>query len=300
MYPMPKPANTRFPHEADNVPDELRPGKSWVLCDEYKVPLIPIPSGACFAASTTDPSTWRSYETALQAFRDNEHIAGVGRVIRADEAYVGVDLDDCLNPETGELSPWAATIIGRLDSYSETSPSLTGVKVWIKAPETSKAYKKPGLEIYPSRRYFTVTGLALPGAAREIEERGDVLHEIIDVEFPRVERFGGTYDGPRRKLNLEELLERAGVEVQTVLSDGTAERKFGITCPWSEEHTGGDTSGTRVGQYADGALFFRCEHAHCAPRSWGDFRAFAGPLAYLGRPSRSKARRSSSCRGRLR
>ena len=296
---MPKPAADRFPHEAANVPDELVPGDSWVLCDEHKAPLIAIPNGACFLASTTDPKTWRSYETAHRTFVDNEHIAGIGRVLRADEPYVGVDLDSCLDPDTGELSLWATTLVNRLGSYGEVSPSLTGVKVWVKAAGIDKAYKKPGLEVYPRGRYFVVTGVVLPGTNGVIREREDALQEILEEEFARVERPRGAYAGPRRALDLEGLLERSGIEVREVMSDGSAERKFGITCPWWTEHSDVDTSGTRVGQYPDGALFFRCEHAHCAHRGWIHFKHYARSLAYLGRPPLSEAP-SFGGKGRLR
>src|SRR5215218_525330 len=130
----------RFPHYAENVPDELKAGERWVCCDEYKVPLIAIENGAVFAASSTNPETWRYYDTAVATWQQNEHIAGIGRIIAEDEDYVGIDLDDCIDPETGELTPWAATIIDQLDSYSEISPSLTGVKIWVKAPEIKTAY----------------------------------------------------------------------------------------------------------------------------------------------------------------
>ena len=55
--------------------------------------------------------------------------------------------------------------------------------------------------------------------------------------------------------------------------------------------TGGDESGTRVGQYADGALFFRCEHAHCREiREWRQFRAECDPIVHLGRARRARGR----------
>src|SRR4051812_37807500 len=100
-------ATPRFPHHTENVPAELKLDERWVTCDEYKVPLIAIENGACFAASSTNADTWRSYETALRTYQENEHITGVGRVIENNEPYVGVDLDDCLEPKTGEVTPWA-------------------------------------------------------------------------------------------------------------------------------------------------------------------------------------------------
>jgi primase-polymerase (primpol)-like protein len=282
---------TRFEHHPDNVPDELKTDETWVCCDENKVPLIATLSGAVYAASSTDPATWRSHEEAYEAWLENEwSYAGVGRVIRAEEGLVGVDFDKCLNPETGELTPWATAIIERLDSYAEVSPSGTGVKVWVKAPTITRAYVKPGLEIYPRGRYFTVTGLVL-GETREIARRDEELETIVAEEFPRVDRDRTAYDGPKRALDLLDYLEKANVEIFSERSDETAERVYSIRCPWFEEHTGGDESGTRVGQYPDGATFFRCEHAHCREvREWRQFKAECDPIVYLGRCRRAKGR----------
>jgi hypothetical protein len=252
----------RFPHNTDNVPDELKRAKQWIVCDEEKVPLVATLSGACYAASSTDPTTWRDYETAYTAWLENEwSFAGVGRVITLEEEYVGVDFDDVLDPDTGELEPRAAEIIELLNSYSEISPSLRGVKVWVRAPSLTRAHTKPCLELYPRGRYFTVTGLVFREA--EISNREDEIAEIIDTEFPKVSRDRRAYDGPARSIDLLDYLERGGVEIFAEKSDGQAERVYSIRCPWWHEHTGGDVSGTRVGQYASGMTFFRCEHAHC-------------------------------------
>jgi hypothetical protein len=85
----------------------------------------------------------------------------------------------------------------------------------------------------------------------------------------------GSYDG--EKFDLTKLLEDAGVQIHTEMFDNSAELKYGIVCPWVDEHTGGDESGTRVGQYEDGALFFHCEHSHCAGRKWAEFKDKVAP-----------------------
>jgi hypothetical protein len=149
---------------------------------------------------------------------------------------------------------------------------------------------KPGLEIYPRGRYFTVTGIAL-GDCNTVAVRDDELAAIVDEEFPRVGRNRRAYDGPKRVLDLLDYLEKAGVAIFAELSDGTAERVYNIRCPWIEEHTVNPEGGTRVGQYADGALFFRCEHAHCRGiREWRQFRAECDPIVYLRRCRRAKGR----------
>ena len=280
-------STSRFPHHPENIPHELKAGERWVTCDEFKIPLIAIENGAVFAASSTNAETWRSYDTALRAYNENEHIAGVGRVIEEKEEYVGVDLDDVVNPGTGEISSWAQSIIERLDSYAEISPSLTGVKIWIKAPTITRAYKKPGLEVYPRGRYFTVTGLPLAGETRPIVERGVELQAILEEEFPKVGRDRTPYDGPKKVIDLYALLERSGMKILAELSDGSAERKYAVRCPWVDEHSDGDETGTFTGQYADGALFFHCYHAHCGHRRWREFRHQLEASLYLGRGRRS-------------
>ena|SRR5215217_5326289 len=75
-------APPRFEHHPENVPEELKAHETWVCCDELKAPLVATLSGAVYAASSTDKTTWRSYDEAYKAWLDNEwSFAGVGRVI---------------------------------------------------------------------------------------------------------------------------------------------------------------------------------------------------------------------------
>ena len=282
----------KFPHHPERIAEELLRGEFFVTCDEDKVPLIAIPSGSIFEASSTDPATWRYHETALETYTRNAHISGVGRVITREDPYVGVDLDKCLDPATGEVEAWAMQIIEELDSYSEISPSGTGVKIWIKVPEFTRSYKKARLEIYSRSRYFTLTGQQLPGSPSTVEERGEELFRIIEREFLRVERSAGRSGRGRLKssFNLEDLLDRAGVE-RRLRDDTTAQTKYEILCPWHKLHTTSVDTGTRIGRYEEGGYWFRCEHSHCAMRSWADFKHWLRSIVYRGRSPRSKGRK---------
>lgn len=240
-------------------------------------------AGALSNASSTNPKTWRTLEECVAAMeRHPGRYAGIGRVIVRDDPFVGVDLDDVRDPKTGKLMPRAAEIVQQLDSYAEVSPSETGVKLWVRAT-LDRAYKKPGVEVYPHGRYFTLTGWILPQAsgATTVEERTRELEALIREEFPVAlpeKRQTRPYEGPPgERIDLVELLNAGGVEVLGEIPDGTAERVFRIVCPWIREHTRGDRSGTRVGQYPDGAFFFHCEHAHCAHRAWPEFRREVDP-----------------------
>jgi hypothetical protein len=113
---------------------------------------------------------------------------------------------------------------------------------------------------------------------------------LIAEEFPKVDSDRTPYGGPKRVIDLLEYLERASVEIFSELSDGAAERKYGVRCPWVDDHTDGDESGTYAGQYPDGATFFQCWHAHCASRHWQEFKAYADSIIYRGRPRRLTGR----------
>jgi hypothetical protein len=58
-------------------------------------------------------------------------VDGIGFVFNGD-GIAGVDLDGCRNPETGAIAPWAQRIIDDFASYTEVSPSGTGVKIYFR------------------------------------------------------------------------------------------------------------------------------------------------------------------------
>jgi putative DNA primase/helicase len=153
-------------------------------------------------ASSSDPSTWTDYRTAVTGAIIN-HEQGVGFMFA--DGFAGIDLDGCRNPKTGETKPWADDIIQSLDNvYVEVSPSGTGLHIFVlgKVPAADKkfnlnpaiGYGKAAIEIYDERRYFTVTGNSY------FEDPGDVVacdltpvyqkfHELRrDNPVPRDER----------------------------------------------------------------------------------------------------------------
>ena len=76
---------------------------------------------------------------------------------------------------------------------------------------------------------------------------------------------------------LEDWMDRfpeARADIIEERDDEAARVKYAVACPWADEHTEGDVSGTYVGQFDDGALFFHCHHGHCEGRAWRGYRAF--------------------------
>lgn len=203
----------------DDVPAELRDYEQW-LCwrtevREGKETKIPVDPTTGDFASTTDPDTWTSFDDARAPVEDGAP-DGVGFVFTDDDPFVGVDLDDCRDPETGILSEWADDIIERLDSFTEVSPSGTGVHVLVKGSLPEGRNRHGDVELYETARFFTVTGDHLPGTPTEIESRPEALTAVhseyvaqdAEDEGDSIDRDGAR-DEVTTLLDDEELLERA-------------------------------------------------------------------------------------------
>lgn len=129
-------------------------------------------------ASTTNPATWCSYEEALDAWMVGD-FDGIGMTLGAD--VQGIDLDDCRDPETGELSELAKEVLDRIDGYAEVSPSGTGIKLFAKTNlDGSRTKKEMGVELYREGRYFTVTGQAMGGGHDDLSDEVQTLDWLIE------------------------------------------------------------------------------------------------------------------------
>ncbi len=137
-------------------------------------------------ASTTDSATWCTYAEALAAVEAGL-AEGVGFVFTGDDDFVGIDFDKCRDPETGEVSPSVAELISVVDSYTEVSPSGTGVHVIARGHLPGPGRKRDGIEIYGCGRYFTMTGVTLNGLPPgNIEKRQAAVEKLWNYLAPTV------------------------------------------------------------------------------------------------------------------
>jgi len=171
------------------VPGALKEKAQWVVWKfqirdgkRTKVPYSAITKGS---AKSTAPETWATYAAAVEAFNAGG-FDGVGYVFSADDGLTGIDLDRSLN-EDGTLKPWARELYAPFaDTYSEVSPSGTGIKLWTRAVLPGKGRKINGqgpdrtgkIEIYDRDRYFTVTGRIFRGAPSAIGDRQEAVTEL--------------------------------------------------------------------------------------------------------------------------
>jgi primase-polymerase (primpol)-like protein len=163
---------------AENIPEELRELAQWVNWRfeerDDKLTKVPYTAGTLRRASSTGPATWSTFSQALEAYvfgyddlSDIEHnepsYDGIGFVFSDDDPYCGIDLDKCLDPETGDIAPWAFEILDRVgdDAYTEVSPSGTGIHAIVRARVRGGGMRKGPVEMYSRARYFTITGCPL-------------------------------------------------------------------------------------------------------------------------------------------
>jgi hypothetical protein len=138
-------------------------------------------------AKTNAPDTWADYDAAVAA-TTRYGLAGIGFVFTAGDPFAGVDLDNCRSRETGAIALWAQRIITELNSYSEVSPSGTGVKIVLvgKLAENAKhkaTYETGEVEMYDHGRFFTVTGEHVAGTPSTIENRQTELMAVYASVF---------------------------------------------------------------------------------------------------------------------
>lgn len=187
--------------------DELAKYHQWVNWREKKaVPKprkIPVNPHTGGAASSTDPATWGTL--AQCAERSDK----VGYVFAITDPFGGLDLDCCRDPETGVIHERAWHVIRAFNSYTEISPSKTGVKIFgrFKLPPscrnetnydwdadapcaTVKGSDKPQAEIaiFDHARYFTFTSDHLEGTPWSINDCQGEAERLIDKLWPPMAR----------------------------------------------------------------------------------------------------------------
>lgn len=238
---MAKRPSTFMPCEPDfwEIPRDLLTVDQWVLWRSVrrdgKMKKMPFQvTDVSLPASPTDRQTWGRSDEAIKKFKSligtAKSMTGLGFVFSADDGFSGIDIDDCRDPKTGLVSPWAQRIIDKLGSYSEVSPSGTGVKIFVRAKLPTAGFRTPvttdgerwtkqcrgpkasAIEIYDQNRYFTVTGRKLRNSTSEIRFCQEELDELVSKYFrlpTEACRVNGIYRGLNPSPSDDDLLQKA-------------------------------------------------------------------------------------------
>lgn len=163
-----------------NIPADLQKLNQWVCTKgDNKIPRNILDFSP---ASSTDPTTWSSFEVAKQSV-SSENCDYLGFVFN-DNGIVGIDIDDGYGDD-GFLSDIAIDIIGKCKSYTEKSKSGRGFHILLKGTLPFKGKNNlKGVEIYKAARFFIMTGDTM--LYRNIEENQEVIDYIVEKYFPEM------------------------------------------------------------------------------------------------------------------
>jgi putative DNA primase/helicase len=147
----------------DNIPNILKERPQWV-CWRYvardgKPTKVPYSPSSFDRASSTDLMTWATFDDAMAALTMSD-FDGIGFCFCSADPFVGIDLDDCRDPETGEIEEWAQKVVQSFADavHVEVSPSGRGIHL-ITRGVRKDGVKRGSIEIYGQDRFFTVSGV---------------------------------------------------------------------------------------------------------------------------------------------
>lgn len=145
----------------ENIPEQLTRLAQWVCWravwqdDRGKWTKVPYQLDGRKAKST-DPATWAEFGECLLTCQSGR-FDGIGFVFTVEAGIIGVDLDKCV-AEDGTIDEWALEAVHRFNSFTELSPSGTGLHIYTRGHIPMTGTKRGRVEIYRQSRFFTVTG----------------------------------------------------------------------------------------------------------------------------------------------
>jgi primase-polymerase (primpol)-like protein len=225
------------------IPPTMREIPLWLVwrieTDEKGRPTkVPYIAGSRRHASSTDPDTWTSLEEAVAGAAGAD---GIGFAIQ-DSGVVFIDLDHCI--ANGEIATWAKQIVHELASFTEVSPSGTGLHVYTagnlpSGPRVKALDGGARIEFYDAGRYTTVSTVHLKGTPHDIvacSRLAEIYGRVVARE-PRAPRVPQTINQGRAHavastIDAQNWMRRFGIEVLSSgpYGDGT---KYVIACPGS-------------------------------------------------------------------
>ena len=121
----------------DSIPQSLKGNEPFCLWRNEGGRKIPYQINGQRAAAS-DPSTFAPYEDVMDCFDSSYDGIGVLTI-----TFTKIDIDECV--KDGVLSPLADEIVKTIDSYTELSPSGTGIHI---------ICYTPGIDFDRNRYYF--------------------------------------------------------------------------------------------------------------------------------------------------
>jgi putative DNA primase/helicase len=138
---------------------------------------------------------------------------GVGFAFLPGDGLIGIDIDRGIDGDTGEISKRCQAIVDACASYTETSPSGTGVHIIVDGTTVTFKDNKVGVEVFCGRQYFTCTGRHWPGSPAEVqpisEETLERLRKLVSASRERKPAVAASAPVAQVEIPLRDKLEDA-------------------------------------------------------------------------------------------
>lgn len=181
------------PSELSRVPGALRERPQWLVWRfehgeaEKKPRKVPYYAGGGRRVGTqgdeSDRTRLVTFDRAIQSVSSGKY-TGIGFAFLPGDGLIGIDLDNCIDPDTGSITDRAAGIIKACGTYTEYSPSGKGVHLYGIGQTHSHKSNEIGVEVFCGRQFFTVTGRQYPDTPAYVALLSDAvvgrLHDVID------------------------------------------------------------------------------------------------------------------------
>ena len=180
--------------ELKGVPEELRGYRQWIVWKLEKLPSDKKPRKVPYSPLSHRKSgsnekyraTWGSFDEACQAWQTGRY-SGISFAITESDPFVVIDFDHCV--QGGQIDDWVETWIEKLDSYTELSPSGTGIHIVMRGkkpgPKCKKVKEDYEIEMYEKVRFITITGHVVEGKhflGQDHDALTELYNERLDVD----------------------------------------------------------------------------------------------------------------------
>lgn len=193
-----------------SIPPELRALPQWCVAGSNKAPMSRHHGNRLRLASTTEASTWMTFEDACQLAWENVNTLtshqrsdgstveqlgySIGFVTSEDDPYTCIDLD--VKPGMSDREQALHNqILQTFLSYTERSLSGNGWHIWVRG-NIGRGFRRQSVEVYSQERFIICTG-NVPAAPVPIQDGGAPLLELV-ASYRRTAALHELIDGPQQ------------------------------------------------------------------------------------------------------
>lgn len=237
----------------DNIPQDLASRQQWLLwrleTKGKQAKASKVPYYACgkrrsgTQGSDDDRQRLVTLEHARRAYERGTW-SGVGFAFLPDDGFVGIDIDNGVDPASGEAKERTQQIIDAAASFTETSVSGAGVHIYGKGKTHTNKCNDIGVELFCERQFFIVTGNTWPGAPKDVRKIDakvlDRLHATIDQGKGKRRTATPTSAPQRGTESAAELQER--IEAALAVIDPDLDYSDWISIGWALREALGDAA----------------------------------------------------------